>query len=172
MIKSLDRTGTWRTYSLNNGLAGLRVEHIAEDSEGYLWFATWDNGASRFDGDEFQNFTEQDGLIHDQISVLCPDRQGRLWFGTMNGVCYYDGTRFYHLKDEGIAGRVVMYIYEDRQGRTLVYWQQHPGVLRRCCFPRPDSALSPALRAPPFSAMEQPVPGHRPGFARPPVVWL
>ena len=48
MIKSLDRTGTWRTYSLADGLAGVRIEHIAEDSEGYLWFATWDNGVSRF----------------------------------------------------------------------------------------------------------------------------
>ena len=48
MIKPLDRTGTWRMYSLSNGLAGVRTEHIAEDSEGYLWFATWDNGVSRF----------------------------------------------------------------------------------------------------------------------------
>ena len=42
-----------------DGLAGMRIEHIAEDSEGYLWFTTWDNGVSRFDGDEFQNFTKQ-----------------------------------------------------------------------------------------------------------------
>ena len=56
MIRSLDRTGTWRTYSMADGLAGMRIEHIAEDSEGYLWFATWDNGTSRFDGDEFQQF--------------------------------------------------------------------------------------------------------------------
>ena len=62
MIKPLDRTGIWRTYSMVDGLAGLRVEHIAQDSEGYLWFATWDNGVSRFDGDEFQTFTQQDSL--------------------------------------------------------------------------------------------------------------
>ena len=67
MIKPLNRTGTWRTYSLDSGLAGLRIEHIAEDSEGYLWFATWENGASRFDGDEFLTFTRQDGLCSDQI---------------------------------------------------------------------------------------------------------
>ena len=64
MIKSLSRTGTWKTYSIDHGLPSLRIEHIAEDSEGYIWFATRDNGASRFDGDEFQNFTTQDGLAH------------------------------------------------------------------------------------------------------------
>ena len=44
MIKSLDRTGTWRIYSMADGLPEVRVKHIAEDSEGYLWFATSDNG--------------------------------------------------------------------------------------------------------------------------------
>ena len=130
MIKPLDRTGTWRTYSPYNGLAGLRIEHIAEDSKGYLWFATWGNGASRFDGDEFQNFTRQDGLVHDQNFFICNDSQERLWFGTANGVCWYDGSVFHHLEDDGIAGRSVQSIYEDRQGRiwcggtgTLGYYE-------------------------------------------------
>ena len=117
MIKPLDHTGTWQTYSLDSGLAGLRVEHIAEDSEGYLWFTTWDNGVSRFDGDEFQNFTRQDSLVSDSIYFISQDSQKRLWFGTANGVCWYDGAGFHHLQDDGIIGRAVQCIYEDRQGR-------------------------------------------------------
>ena len=117
MIKPLDRTGTWRTYSISDGVAGLRIEHIAEDSEGYLWFATWDNGVSRFDGDEFQNFTKQDGLVGDSVYFISKDSQKRLWFGTLNGVCWHDGAVFHHLEDDGIAGRSVQCIYEDHQGR-------------------------------------------------------
>ena len=117
MIKSLERTGTWRAYSMADGLAGMRIEHIAEDSEGYIWFATRDNGASRFDGDEFQNFTRQDGLISDRVYFIFLDSQNRLWFGTLNGVCWYDGSDFHHLEDEGIAGRAVQFIYEDNEGR-------------------------------------------------------
>ncbi len=117
MIKSLDRTGTWRTYSIADGLTGMRIEHIAEDSEGYLWFATWDNGVSRFDGDEFKNFTKQDGLVDDCVHFVLQDNRDRLWFGTLNGVCWYDGTDFHHLEDEGIAGRAVQFIFEDREGR-------------------------------------------------------
>ena len=117
MIRSLDRTGTWRTYSIADGLAGVRIEHIAEDSAGYLWFATWDNGVSRFDGDEFQNFTKQDGLVDDCVHFVLQDNRDRLWFGTLNGVCWYDGSDFHHLEDEGIAGRAVQFIYEDREGR-------------------------------------------------------
>ena len=117
MIKPLERTGTYRTYSMADGLAGMRIEHIAEDSEGYLWFATWYNGVSRFDGDEFQNFTQQDGLVSDRVYFIQRDSQNRLWFGTLNGVCWYDGTDFHHLDDEGIAGRPVQFIYEDSERR-------------------------------------------------------
>ncbi len=117
MIKPLDRTGTWRTYSMAEGLAGMRIEHIAEDSEGYLWFATWANGVSRFDGDEFQNFTRRDGLINDCVYFIFTDSQKRLWLSTLNGVCRYDGANFHDLEDEGIAGRAVQFIYEDSESR-------------------------------------------------------
>ena len=117
MIKPLSRMGTWKTYSIDDGLPSLRIEHIAEDREGYIWFATWDNGVSRFDGDEFQNFTTQDGLTHDQVFFIEQDHQERLWFGTLSGVCWYDGADFHHLEDDGIAGRPVQFIYEDCQGR-------------------------------------------------------
>ncbi len=117
MIKSLSRTGTWKTYSISDGLPSLRIVYIAEDCEGYIWFAAHDNGVCRFDGDAFQHFTTQEGLIHDHVSCIQKDRQGRLWFGTLNGVCWYDGVGFHYLADDGIAGCEVRSIYEDRQGR-------------------------------------------------------
>ena len=126
MIHSLSRMGTWKTYSTHDGLPSVRIEHIAEDSAGYIWFATRDNGASRFDGDAFQNFTTQDGLVHDLVFFIQPDRQERLWFGTLKGVCWYDGAGFHYLVDDGIAGRSVQSIYEDRQGRI---WFGGPSTL-------------------------------------------
>ena len=117
MIKPLSRTGIWKTYSIDHGLPSLRIEHIAEDSAGYIWFATRDNGASRFDGDEFNTFTQQDGLCSNQVFFIYRDRQEQLWFATVNGVCWYDGTSFHPLEDDGIVGRCVEFLYEDRQGR-------------------------------------------------------
>ena len=172
MIKSLDRTGTWRTYSMADGLAGMRIEHIAEDSEGYLWFATWDNGVSRFDGDEFQNFTHQDGLVGDSVYLVSQDSQNRLWFGTLNGVCWYDGSDFHHLEDEGIAGRAVQCIYEDREGRIWCVGHRTLGYYDGTCVPRSDAALPSTLRSAASSLLAQPVSGHCPGQGRPHVVWL
>ena len=98
------------------------MEHIVEDQEGYLWFATCAGGVSRFDGDEFRTFTTRDGLCSDLVySMLC-DRQGRLWFGTFDrGVCWYDGKEFHRFaEDEWISQRHIGYIFEDDGGRIWV----------------------------------------------------
>ena len=117
MIEPLDRRGTWRTYSTADGLPGIRIEHIAEDREGFLWFATWDNGVSRFDGDEFLNFSELDGLVHHQVNAILNDGRNRLWFGTSGGACWYDGENFHPVNGEGIEGRTVGAVFEDSEGR-------------------------------------------------------
>ena len=84
--------GIWRTYSLAEGLCGIQVEHIAEDHDGYLWFATYDNGVSRFDGDEFRTYTRTSGLCGNQVMCILCDSQNRLWFATRDGgACWYDG---------------------------------------------------------------------------------
>ena len=164
MIKSLDRTGTWRTYSMADGLAGVRIEHIAEDNEGYLWFAIWDNGVSRFDGDEFQNFTRQDGLVSDRVyfvfsmtvKIGCGSVQQMVSAGTTGQISTIWRTM-------GLQAAQCSFIYEDRQGPYMVWWSPHSGILRRYCVPRPDSALSSALRGASFSFLAQPVLGHYSG---------
>jgi len=51
----------------------------------------------------FQHFTTQDGLAHNQVFSIQPDRQERLWFSTLKGVCWYDGADFHYLEGDGIA---------------------------------------------------------------------
>ena len=172
MIKSLSHMGTWKTYSPDDGLPSLRIEHIAEDSAGYIWFATWDNGVSRFDGDAFENFTTQDGLIDDQVFFIQPDRQERLWFGTSKGVCWYDGADFHPVEDDGIAGRWVQFLYEDRQGRIWLGGEDTLGYYDGTAF----HDLTPRY----LQQYQQPFSGKWTSLCRgiaqeptrPPVVWL
>ncbi|MFT5375146.1 MAG: signal transduction histidine kinase/ligand-binding sensor domain-containing protein [Candidatus Latescibacterota bacterium] len=117
LFKPLSRDGTWRTYSIADGLAGHRFEHIAEDAAGFLWFATHANGVMRYDGSEFRNFTTRDGLCGDQVYGLLCDSQGRLWFATNDGgICWYDGQTFHTFEDD-VARRPRQFVYADSQGR-------------------------------------------------------
>ena len=121
MIRPLDRRGTWRTYSTADGLPGVRIEHIAEDGEGYLWFATWDafhsvevelggwlrriqcdregrmwfctlEEALYLDGDGFSSFSPADGLPHPTVKAVFQDRKHHFWFATWGGVGRYDDS--------------------------------------------------------------------------------
>ena len=116
--RSLSHKGTWRTYTMADGLADLQTEHIAEDAEGCLWIGTWDGGASRFDGDEFRTFTTKDGLAGNRVSAIHLDREGRLWFGTWGGVCWWDGRTFHRFDgDNGVSRGHTDCLSEDREGR-------------------------------------------------------
>ena len=114
----LSRNGIWRTYTTADGLAGLQVEHIAQDRDGYLWFATL-SGASRFDGDTFENFNRHNGLCGDQVFSIYLDSHQRLWFATIDGgICWHDGRQFHHFdEDNGVCNGHAIFIFEDRDAR-------------------------------------------------------
>jgi len=82
------RVGRWESFGLLDGLPGLNVPEILEDREGCLWFATWD-GASRYDGESFVNFTTEDGLADNHLDCIFEDRAGNFWFTTPSGVTRY-----------------------------------------------------------------------------------
>ena len=115
---AISRHGTWRTYTPADGLAGLRVVHIAEDADGCLWFATTTNGVSRFDGVHFTTFTTRDGLSGDEVTNILAARDGRLWFGCNGGLCWYDAQGFHRLEPEVLGADVsIGHLAEDRDGR-------------------------------------------------------
>lgn len=112
--------GTWRTYSAVGGLSSLFCEDIAQDRDGFLWIATADSGACRFDGDEFRPFTREEGLCGNQVFAVLPDGDGRLWLATWDGgLCWYDGRRF-HPPAGDAAGREgsFTFLHDDGEGRV------------------------------------------------------
>ena len=89
--------GSWkeRQYTFKDGLAGMLIEDIYQDSRGLIWIGTADGGVSRFDGEEFENFQLSDGLPHLTVMTIAEDGDGRLWFGTLGGgLAVFDGRGF------------------------------------------------------------------------------
>jgi signal transduction histidine kinase/ligand-binding sensor domain-containing protein/DNA-binding response OmpR family regulator len=73
-----------------------------------LWLATAD-GVSRFDGTNFVNFTEDDGLVGNNVITLLRAADGVMWFGTTRGLCSYDETTFAHFTTaDGLAWNDVL----------------------------------------------------------------
>ncbi|MDA0336492.1 MAG: ATP-binding protein, partial [bacterium] len=89
------------------------VHAIAQDRSKGIWFATL-NGVSRYDGQEFHNYSARDGLCGNGVGAISEDTQGRLWFacGATHsdavGLTVFDGASFTTFsRDDGLAGDYV-----------------------------------------------------------------
>ena len=64
-----------------------------QDKLGNLWFGTSGEGVYRFDGKLFTQFTVTDGLNCNSVYSILETTDGKIWFGTRDGICFYDGKK-------------------------------------------------------------------------------
>jgi signal transduction histidine kinase/CheY-like chemotaxis protein/ligand-binding sensor domain-containing protein/protocatechuate 3,4-dioxygenase beta subunit len=83
------RKGQWRRYSSANGLPGNFVFDLQCMPDGTIWLATF-NGVSHFDGREFVNLSQKDGLLDNRVLCIHAEKGGRLWFGSEKGASRLD----------------------------------------------------------------------------------
>lgn len=89
-----------RHLSVKDGLPSATVYCILQDKKGYIWFGT-ENGASRYDGTSFVNFTTKDGLTDNSILYMNEDQQGRIWMhGFKGSPCYYSNEKMCNAKND------------------------------------------------------------------------
>lgn len=97
---------TYVHYEPKDGLAGSTVHGIAQDKDGFIWFAT-ETGLSRFDGVHFKNFTRADGLPSNEIFALFSDSKNRLWISSFkNAICYYYNGKIYNQQNDSLLQQI------------------------------------------------------------------
>lgn len=81
-------------FSEKEGLGGNNVLKITKDTKGNLWFACSGGYLTKYDGENFTKYTEEDGV---KPFILCvtADKLGNIYFGGYtSGLYKYDGTEF------------------------------------------------------------------------------
>ena len=90
----------FKHYDIETGIPSNRVYKVIQDYEGFIWVAT-DKGLSKFDGDEFINFTTSQGLPSNDIWEIYLDKKNRVWFFTRaNSMGYIKNDIVYNFKGE------------------------------------------------------------------------
>ncbi len=114
----------------------VTVRSILEDSKGYYWFGSWNEGVCRFDGKSLTYFTMEDGLSDNQIRSIHEDRNGVVWFEGGFGISGYDGERIitptnknYTSKDDWQLETGDLWFKEDG-GVGATETESQPGVYR------------------------------------------
>lgn len=82
-----------RHYDEYDGLSQRQVKQIIEDSDGVLWFATW-NGLNRFDGYKFEHIrpqTDDDARSYsERFRDIKPTSTGGLWCRIDDKLLFFD----------------------------------------------------------------------------------
>ncbi|MEZ5014232.1 MAG: two-component regulator propeller domain-containing protein [Chitinophagales bacterium] len=109
-----------KNFSIDDGLAGISVSCMLQDSRGYIWIGTQDGGISRFDGKTFVNYHKHDGLGDNTINCFFEDAAGNLWIGTeTHGVTRFNGFEFLQYANSPV--KKIDKIFTDSSGTVLLY---------------------------------------------------
>ncbi len=77
-----------------------------------------------------KTLTVEDGLVQSNINAILEDRNGYLWFATMDGVSRWDGINFTNFQTHnGLTASQIYDIYEDNDGS--IYFPAYGGGLCR-----------------------------------------
>ena len=80
------------SISRQEGLSNGAVNTIVKDTDGYIWFGTW-NGLDRYDGGNIETYLPEKNptSIHNHvIRELYPTSSGPIWMLTNKGLALYD----------------------------------------------------------------------------------
>ncbi len=110
-----------RTFDPTDGLVQSQIHAMHEDAQGYLWIGTL-GGLSRWDGNEFVNFTAENGLGSKYIRCLTEDEQGRILVGHYKGsITVVDGDSLSHIgEQQGLPNDSVHALLPLSGGRMLI----------------------------------------------------
>ena len=77
-----------------------------------------------------RTLTVEDGLVQSNINAIHEDREGYLWFATMDGISRWDGVNFVNFQTHnGLSASQIYDIYEDDDGS--IYFPTYGGGLCR-----------------------------------------
>lgn len=69
------------------------VFSLIVDNDDTVWAGTWGGGVGHFDGKDWTNYTQTDGLAGNIVFSLAQDPSGAFWFGTQRGLTrFHDNT--------------------------------------------------------------------------------
>ena len=125
-------TGTWTSFTRQDGVPDWRVEAVAEDGDTF-WVGTRQNGVLRYyeASGAWETYTTEDGLASDEIRnygvKVDPEY---VWIGTEQGLSRYDkvnDTWTTFVKRETLASRRVVAVAVDER---YVWAGTHRGLSR------------------------------------------
>ncbi|MBK22267.1 MAG: hypothetical protein CMP63_08175 [Flavobacteriales bacterium] len=93
-LGKLDDDATIKFYRMFDGLSDGKISAVTQDKSGKLWIGTKSRGINWFNGIEFGQISEDDGLIPSNfINCITKGPRGGIYIGTNAGITKFDENR-------------------------------------------------------------------------------
>lgn len=138
-----------RNFNTNDGLAGVMTYDALQDHKGQLWIAT-NSGVSLFDGYDFKNYYVVDGLEDSEVLKIKQDRQGRIWFLSLNGkLCYFDKGKIHNSRNHPALAGIHL------QGAPSAFFEDSGGNIWISSIKSEVLMISPSMEVMRFNSKEE-----------------
>lgn len=97
-----------QTFGAAQGLRSPFVASIAEESDGTLWFGTYDHGLHRYRGERLAAVTTEHGLYNNGVWRMIPDEFGGMWMSSDQGIFRVSRAELHTVADAVERGRPPM----------------------------------------------------------------
>ncbi len=106
-------------HKVLKGKRGYLSQAIFQDHLGFVWFGTTD-GLILYDGTDYIQFTEADGMAGTSVTAICEDSVGSFWIGHGNGrISRMIGRKFTEfMPDEGLGDVTITDLEVDEKNRV------------------------------------------------------
>ena len=143
----------WTPMNLSNedGLSNSAITCVYQDSEGLIWFGSWD-GLNRYDGTNITVFKpdifDKGSLSNNIIRNLLEDKHNNLWVVTNEGInrflsntmsfeFYFSGNEYLPVREQNLKACIgpdsILYISLMRFG--LSYYDKDKNIFQALTFP-------------------------------------
>lgn len=117
------KEGDYKNFAANCSLLldDQYIWSMVEDREGSLWVGTESRGLRRFREGLFTTYTRSEGLFHDNVNCILPDRKSAVWIGTENGLNrIHTGETDASRVDSFLPGITVYSLCRDMRGNLWI----------------------------------------------------
>lgn len=80
--------------NITQEITAERFFTLLEDKQGKWWMGSVGGGLYAYDGQQWEHWTTQEGLVNDRVLCLYEDSKGNIWIGTEGGLSCYNGVDF------------------------------------------------------------------------------
>ena len=96
VVKATTPQANFTNFNTEQGLALSSISCGIIDKMGNLWFGTFGEGLIKYEQDNYERITNDNGFSIKLVKTIYKDREGKLWYAIGEGSVYgFDGESFY-----------------------------------------------------------------------------